>query len=234
MRGGGSWALIIGALLLALMVPANAIAADEAALEFGPNSVYSHEKNEFWLTFHNTAEREIVLSNAVAVIDWPGEPWFINQTDPDIVIDFLDGMVTVPAGASVTFKRSVEVGLSGGFSVDLTIRGRYAGEETYTMISGSSSVDCTERQLLDGRAPLASASFVFLFIFISSMFGFIIQGAFYEYEIKKNLEDENLDEFQQFKWFLHIWWRRGHKIWVVLFFAGFALLIALMVYAVLS
>ncbi len=216
------------------MFPGNAFTAEEAVLEFGPDEVFTHEENDFWLTFHNSADRAIVLTDAVAVIEWPGEPWFVNQTDPDIVIDFLDGAVTVPAGGSLTFKRSVEVGFLGSFSVDLTARGKYAGDAISTTIVGLSFVDCNERQLLDIRAPLASAFSAFLLIFTCGMLGFFVRGAYWDYEIKKNLEDEDLDELQRFKWFLYIWWHRGHKIWVVLFFAGFALLIALMVYAALS
>lgn len=225
---------MVGALLLALLVPGNAMTEEAAVLEFGPDEAFSGEVNKFWLTFHNTADREIVLSDAVAVIEWPGEPWFINQTDPDMTIDFLDGTVTVPAGGSVTFKRSVQAGFHGGFSVDLTAKGKYSGNESYTMFSGSDFVVFSDRQILDARAPLASASLVFLLIFMCGMAGFFVRGAYWDYEIKKNLEDKNLDEFQQFKWFLYIWWNRGHKLWVVLFFAGFALLIALMVYAALS
>jgi len=234
MRGGGAGALIVGALLLLLIVPGNALAEDEVVLEFGPNEVFTHEENEFWLIFHNTADRDIVLSDAVAVIEWPGEPWFPDQTDPDVVIDFLDGTVTVLAGESVSFEKSVNIGLNGGFSVDLTAKGKYSGDPAFTVITGFSYVDCSSRQLLDTRAPLASAFSAFFLIFTIGMLGFFVRGAYWDYEIKKNLEDENLDDIQYFKWFLHIWWNQGHKLWVVMFYAVFALLIALIAYSALT
>ncbi len=234
MRGGGAGALIVGALLLVLLVPSNVMAEDVADLEFGPNEVFSHEETEFWLTFHNTADREIALSDAVAVIEWPGEPWFINQTDPDIVIDFMDGTVTVPAGGSVTFRRSVYVDLSGGFSVDLSAKGKYAGDATSTIITGSSFVDCSKRQFFDARAPLASAFSMFILLFACGLLGFFVRGAYWGYEIKKNLEDDALDELQYFKWFLFIWWNRGHKVRVIMFFAIIALLFALITYSALT
>lgn len=234
MRGGGAWALIIVALLLITIVPGNVLAEDEVVLEFGPNEVISDEVNEFTFTFHNTADREIVLNDAMAVIDWPGISFFNDTFNPDQPIDFLDDEVTVPAGGSFTFRESVMIKFHGGFQVRLTAAGTYAGDSNMTTLYGTSSVFCEERQFLDTRAPLTSAISVFILLFVIGMLGFFVQGAYWEYEIKKNLEDKDRDEFQQFKWFLHIWWNEGHKIRVVLFFAALALLIALMVYSALS
>lgn len=234
MRGGGACALIIGVLLLVLIVPGNAMAEEDVVLEFGPYEVFSGENNEFTLTFHNNADRSIVLSDAVAVIDWPGTPFFNDTVNPDLPIDFLDGEVTVPAGGSFKFRESVMINFYGGLSVILTVKGTYSGDSSLTSFTGSSFVICSERQFLDTRAPLTSAISAFILLFAIGMLGFFVQGAYWEYEIKKNLEDEDLDEFQQFKWFLHIWWNKGHKIRVVLFFATLALLIALMVYSALS
>lgn len=227
-------AALIGLMVLLIVVPDDGSAVLSGEVEFGPGEPFSGETNEFWLTFRNTGDRDIVLTDVLAVIDFPSVGFFDDQYDPDVPIDFLDGELLVPAGEKVTLRRSVRIDLFGGFSVPMTIRGHYAGESATNTLETSSWVHCTERALFDQREPFGSAVTMFILIFGVGMLGFFVRGAYWDYEIRKNLEEEELDALQWYKWFDQLWWRRGHKTWVLLFYAAIALTFSLLVYMMLA
>jgi hypothetical protein len=230
----GVISLAIGAMLLLIIMPGNLDADLSGEVEFGPNEPFSGEVNEFRLTFRNTGDRDIVLTDARAVIDFPSIDFFDDQYDPDVTIDFLDEEVLVPAGEEVTLRRSVRIDLHGGFSVPITVKGHYAGEMVTNILETSSWAHCTERQLLDRRDPFGGAVTMFIFLFGAGMLGFFVRGAYWDYEIKRNMEEEELDALQWYKWFDQLWWRRGQRTRVLLLYATIALTFSLLVYLMLS
>jgi len=230
MKWWGIGVALIASFLIIACWTGGAEASVEGTVDFGPDVTYSGTI-EFYLVFHNTGDRDVVLTYAEAVIDWPFDS-FSNMTDPDQTIVFLEGSMTVPAGETVRLEKKVGSGFYGSFQVHITVVGKSVGDAASTTLSFEDYITFEDDPGL--FEPSTVAILTFFIFFGGCMLGFFFGGIFWDFEIRKNMEEEELDGLQYLKWFPHIWWRRGMWLYTLLYYFAISLVFALVIYLVFS
>ncbi len=220
--------LFLATLLLALL-PVPSQADGVISLEF-PSSIESRSDCIYRANLTNEGDVDIIVLEVVA--DVQGGDWqFPFGSD---IIHLFNGSRTVPSGGSTSFeKEQFGWGVIGAFEVVVTVKYMEAGgtEEIVVNQTFPTTFYTEYDETFEEREEpnLLAIFFTLLILFWGAMMlGFFIRQSFYDFEIKKTMEMDPIDETQWFKWFDQIWWARGNKISVLLFYGIFALIFALM------
>jgi hypothetical protein len=228
--GSSFAALVLAMLLITAAVPT---AEAESAIVLGfPPSVESGSENVYRVDLMNEGDVDIIVLEVMA--DVQGADWkFPFGSD---IIHFFNGSRSVPSGTNTSFeKEQFAWAVTGLLEVEVTVRYTEVGGTEELVVNQTFTVmfylDYDESPYEDRKEPNLLAIFFLTFILFwgALMLGFYIRRSYYDFEIKKTLELETIDGTQWFKWFDQIWWAKGRKMLVLLFYGIFALLFALMI-----
>ncbi len=210
-RWGVGVALIAGLLIIACW-GGGAEASVEGTVDFGPEVTHSGT-TEFYLVFYNQGDRDVVLTYADAVIDWPTDS--IDIPDPDQTIIFLDGYITVPAGETVRFENKTGSGFYGEFQVHITVVGESSGDNASTTLSFEDHIVFEDAPGF--ITPLTASILIFFLIFGGCLVQFFIIGYILDPETRKK-----------------IGWETGMWRYIILLSSAISLIFTLFAYGVFS
>lgn len=221
--------LVLAMLLLAsLSAPSKADSAID--LEF-PSRIETGSDSVYWVNLINEGDADIIVLEVVA--DVQGADWMFHFGSD--VVRLFNGSRTVPSGGNTSFEKEQSAwGVTGALEVVVSVRFMEVGGTEELVIDRTFPVtfyvEYDEPPFEDQKEPNLLAIFSILFILFwgATMLGFFMRQAIYDFEIKKTLELDVIDGGQWFKWFDQIWWARGHKVAVLVFYGAFSLVMALM------
>ena len=218
------------ALLLILIVPISlsipCAAELDGSVTFQPDQIFQGVETEYSVKYTNLKDVNVEIIKVNVTVDWPGQP-IEGFSNPDETYTIFEGSQTITPGGNYTFSKKVTSGFWGGFSLIIQVEGEAEGEQNYTVETFHESVT-----YLTKPYPYywyeAATLFILLFLFFFGVciFSLFFGLAWWDFEIKCNLEQENLSLFQEFKWFPFLWYARGHKLRTFLFFLTFSSFLA--------
>lgn len=218
------------ALILILIAPISlsipCVAELGGSVTVHPHQMYQGVETEYLVNYTNLKDVNVEIVKVNVTVDWPGEP-SEGFFDPDETHTIFEGSQTIAPGSTFTFSKEVTSGFFGSFTIIIQVEGKAEGDQNYSVETFHDSATFLSKPYPYYWYETATLFILLvLFFFGISMLSFFFALVWWDFEIRRNLEQENLSMLQTFKWFPFLWYRRGRKLRVFLFCLAYSSVLA--------